>query len=321
MTDAIGGGPLLVQGGRPVFRANEAFDPTLLNPRASRSAVGQLRDGRIVLVTVDGGLPGYSVGVTNFELAVALQRLGAVTAMALGSGPSAAMAFDGTLLSRPSGGNEGQVSDALGILYTGVYAPPPSEPVLSPNGDGVADTEQLAYRLPDPATVTAIVSGGGTQTVLDSDHRAAGTYTFAFSGKRPDGSVLPEGAYRFSVIATDDLGRTSSADRQFSLNDALASLSVSPAQPRLTRSRRAALAVAFTLADPAVVTTTIETRGGIVIRTLSSARLSPGPKRLLWNGRTASGALAFGGAYQVHVRATTSVGPVDLTAPFVARRG
>ena len=136
MTGAIGGGPVLVQAGKAIFRASEAIPASLLNPRGPRSAVGQLADGRILLVTVDGGIGGYSVGMTNFELALALQRLGAVTAMALGSGSVASMAFDGTLLSRPPAAAEPQVSDALAVLYAGVYAPTPSEPVFSPNGDG-----------------------------------------------------------------------------------------------------------------------------------------------------------------------------------------
>ena len=85
----------------PVFRAGEAFTHAQLAPRAPRSAVGQLADGRIVLVAVDGRQPGYSVGMTNFELAQTLVRLGAVTGMALDSGGSTTMAFDGALLNRP----------------------------------------------------------------------------------------------------------------------------------------------------------------------------------------------------------------------------
>ena len=72
-------------------------------PRVPRSAIGQLADGRIVLVAVDGRQPGYSVGMTNFELAQAMVRLGAVTGMAFDSGGSTTMAFNGTLLNRPSG--------------------------------------------------------------------------------------------------------------------------------------------------------------------------------------------------------------------------
>ena len=81
VVDAIGGGPVLVRDGRPVFRALEAFTTQRSSRCATRArAVGQRADGRIVLVVVDGRQPGYSVGMTNFELAQTLVRLGAVTA-------------------------------------------------------------------------------------------------------------------------------------------------------------------------------------------------------------------------------------------------
>ena len=86
--------------------------------RAAR--IGQLADGRIILVAVDGRQPGYSVGMTNFELAQTLVRLGAVTGMALDSGGSTTMAFDGTLLNRPSQ-PERPISTALLFQYTGVF--------------------------------------------------------------------------------------------------------------------------------------------------------------------------------------------------------
>src|SRR5207248_7899274 len=102
VTEGLGGGPLLVRNGKPVFRANEAFTSDQLLLRQARAAIGQLADGRGVLVTVDGGQPGYSTGMTNFELAQALAGLGATTAAALGSGAQAGMAFDDILLSRPA---------------------------------------------------------------------------------------------------------------------------------------------------------------------------------------------------------------------------
>ena len=53
------------------------------------------------MVAVDGRQRGYSVGVTNFELAQQLVRLGAVTGTALDSGGSTTMAFNGKLLNQP----------------------------------------------------------------------------------------------------------------------------------------------------------------------------------------------------------------------------
>ena len=102
IADAVGGGPVLVRNGGPVFRAQEAFTSSQLAPRNPRTGVGQLADGRILMVVTDGRRPGYSVGMTNFELAQTLVRLGAVTASAFDGGGSTTLAFDGTLLNRPS---------------------------------------------------------------------------------------------------------------------------------------------------------------------------------------------------------------------------
>jgi flagellar hook assembly protein FlgD len=79
--------------------------------------------------------------------------------------------------------------------------------------------------------------------------------------------------------------------------------------------------VTFELSRPADVRATIETRTGIVIRTLVDRKLEAGPQKLLWDGRTATGRLAFGGAYLARVRAANAVGRVELAQPFRARRG
>ena len=84
---ALGGGPVLVRNSAPVFRSLEDFTNDQIAARSPRAGVGQLADGRIVLVAVDGDQPGYSVGLTSFELAQTMARLGAVTAAAVESGP------------------------------------------------------------------------------------------------------------------------------------------------------------------------------------------------------------------------------------------
>ena len=82
---ALGGGPVLVRNSAPVFRSLEDFTNDQIAARSPRAGVGQLADGRVILVAVDGGQPGYSVGLTSFELAQTMARLGAVTAA--GSSP------------------------------------------------------------------------------------------------------------------------------------------------------------------------------------------------------------------------------------------
>jgi hypothetical protein len=189
-----------VHGGKAIFRPNELFTTTQLFTRTARSAVGMTADGRLLFVTADGGRQGYSLGVTNFELGLALQRLGAVEACALGTGGSAALAFDGKLLSRPSG--DGSVADALVVTYDGVYAPNPA-----PSGANVT----LQYKLVRRSTVTTTLTGpDGSVTTLDSGAHDPGTYSFNRTG-------LAAGKWTFTASAVDDLGRRSSADRTFSV--------------------------------------------------------------------------------------------------------
>ncbi len=180
LVSAIGGGPQIVRNGVPVFRASEAFTTAQLSPRTSRSGVGQLADGRIVLVAVDGSQPGRSVGMTNFELAQALVRLGAITAMALDGGGSTTMAFDGALLNRPSAGSERSISDALLFLYTGVYLPE-TPAVVSPNGDGIDDGPRMRYRVVRPSSVTVSVRRPDGQVAYQATlARQPGSYSLSF---------------------------------------------------------------------------------------------------------------------------------------------
>ena len=298
MASALGGGPVLVSAGKPVFRAREAFGDPVLNRRSARSAVAQLSDGRILLVTVEGGGYAYSVGMTNYELAVALARLGAQTAFGLGGGPTAAMAFDGTLLTR---GDEQQIADALVLAYNGVYAGQLASTTLSPNGDGVDDVQTFAYKLVRQSKVTASVIGPDrTPRVLVQDDEQPGVHTLQWDGQ---GEV--EGSWRFSVAAVDDLGRSTTAERIFALNETLGSLQVTP--------RTGGLDASFQLAHAASVTATVEKANGIVLATLISKKLDPGAQSVSWSGRLGSG-------YRVRVVATNSIGKATLIAPVTARR-
>jgi hypothetical protein len=299
MQSAIGGGPLLVANSRPIFRAREAFGDPVLNRRSARTAVGQLPDGRILLVSVEGGSSAYSAGMTNYELAVAVARLGAKTAMGLGNGPSASMAFDGTLLTRPTGATEQQISDALLLSYTGVYAAPPSSTTLSPNGDGVDDVETFAYKLVRPSSVTAVVQGPeGASITLAQDTEQPGIHTVQWDGKSL------EGTWRFLVTAVDETRRTTSADRQFSVNQTLGALQVD--------RQGKGLAASFQLVHPATVTVTVEKPNGIVVATLLSKKLDSGPQTTTWTGNAPAG-------YRVRVVASNTIGKATLLTALTAR--
>ena len=319
MTQALGGGPLLVRNGKPVFNAGEAFSTDLLIPRLARTAVGQLADGRILLVVADGGQPGYSVGMTNFELAIALVRLGAVTGAALGSGGPATLALEGQLLNRPTTA-EAPLANALLLGYEGVYAPPPSEPVLSPNGDGVAESSQLAYKVVRPSEVVAQLTGpDGRVYAGDAGHRDPGTRTFAVPPPTAGPAALPEGTWRWTVSSTDDRGRRSTTERTFLLDNTLGALGLDQQLLRIGRGG-ATLRIHFALARPATVVTTVETLTGAVLRIVSNGQLQPGQIDLTWDARDSRNRLVRSAKLVVHVRATNEIGTVDLVAPFTARR-
>jgi hypothetical protein len=319
VVDAIGGGPLIVRDGQPVFSALEDFSPSQIDPRNPRTAVGQLADGRIVMVAVDGRSK-YSLGVTTFELAQQLVRLGAVTGTALDSGGSTTMAFNGKLLNRPSDpGGERAVSDSLDVFYYGVVVPQAPKPVLSPNGDGVAETQTLTYKLVRPATVTATLIGPDripreTQTGAHDP----GTYRLGWSGRTP-GGFEPEGRWRWVVNALDDQGQHSKVERRFYLNRTLGYLRVRPTRVVVHRRGGKQLQVGFRLAHSAVVTVTIRNARGARVKTIRR-RLGSGRRTIRWNGRYGNGVRAYTGSYVATVQAANSFGPTELARRFLVKR-
>jgi hypothetical protein len=260
--------------------------------------------------------------MSNFELALALVRIGAVSGAALDGGGSSAMAFDGQLLNRPSGtGGERAVSEALLVGYSGIHAPLPAVSVLSPNGDGVAETQALAYKVVRPSIVTAslIAPDGGSRPVF-SGQAAPGTYPFPWTGRTAEGLPELEGAWRWAVSATDDLGRVSAFERPFAVNNTLGfgkgiapSLSVPRRQPRAVAQ--------FQVARAASVTSRIETTAGTVVRIAGAAvTLQPGTAGVTWDGRTDKGAVVHSGTYVARMTAKNELGTVSLTAKFSVRR-
>jgi hypothetical protein len=303
---ALGGGPVLVRGGKAVFRSGESFTSDQVSARDSRAAIGQLADGRILLVTVDGDRPGYSAGMTSFDLAQTMVRLGAVTACGVESGGAVTAAFDGSLLNRPSDpAGERAVDEGLLVEYFGVYAPPAPVPLV--NGDPGATAEPLAYKLVRPSTVTAqLVPPDGVPQVLESGvAHQPGTYTTSY------GTFDAEGQWEWQVTATDDLGRVSTIDRPFRVDTTLRGLVVPAAQGRAVAR--------FVLGRPASVRLRIETGGGVTVRLLPAVSLAAGPAQLIWDGTIRGGARAPSGSYVAHVFATSEVGTSDLRQTFTFR--
>jgi hypothetical protein len=298
VVSAFGGGPQLVKGGKPLFTTGENFDPVDLAARQPRTAVGQLADGRVILVTVDGGRPGYSVGMTSYELAKTMAKLGAVTAVGLQYGRFVTAAFDGEVVNRLSQSRQVPVKEALLVQYAGVYAPPPSVAVL-----GKANAEggvKLSYRVTQPSTVTAnVVAPDGTAHQVDSGARQPGTYSFTWD------AFDTEGTWHWTVQATDDQNRQSTADRTFSFDLTLTGLSVAPGGK-----------VGFTLSRPASAVLSIAAANGTLVDTLPAASLPAGGQSLAWDGLTSAGAKAPRGAYVATVTETSAIGTASYSSRF-----
>jgi flagellar hook assembly protein FlgD len=171
------------------------------------------------------------------------------------------------------------------------------------------------------STVTATLFAPDPSTrVLVQDGEQPGLHTLEWDGRTAAGGAAPEGKWKLSIVAVDDRGVTSTAEREFSLNDTLGSLEATPPVAQLRPRARGSVAATFELARAARVTVTVEKRSGIVIATVLDDQLSPGPQKVLWNGRTWTGTLAFTGEYQLHIVASNAIGKVSLVTPFSARR-
>jgi hypothetical protein len=144
--DAIGGSPVLVQGGAVVGSAVSGTDG--FSRRNPRTAVGHRADGTVLLVTVSGRGKDGSVGMTLRELAELFVRLGASDALNLDGGGSTTMVIGGELQNVPSDGLERAVSSALvlsgGALPVGAQGTEPDDPLRAlPNGPADSEPEPL----------------------------------------------------------------------------------------------------------------------------------------------------------------------------------
>ncbi len=116
--DIVGGVSQLLEGGKIALtwqREGAAEDFAL--GRHPRTAIAKLRDGRVLLATVDGRQIGVSAGMTLEELAQMLLEYGATDAVNLDGGGSTTMVVGGKIVNKPSdAAGERTVSDALLIF-------------------------------------------------------------------------------------------------------------------------------------------------------------------------------------------------------------
>ena len=112
--DIVGGVPQLIKNGKvDITWEQEKTTKSFVKTRHPRTAVAMLKDGRFLMVTVDGRSES-SGGISLADLANLLLELGATDAMNLDGGGSTTMYLNGKVVNHPSDKEgERKVSDVL----------------------------------------------------------------------------------------------------------------------------------------------------------------------------------------------------------------
>lgn len=99
----VGGGPQLIKEGRVAIPfEDEKITAKFVSDRHPRTAIARLKDGRMLVATVDARQPGVSAGMSLPELAGLLLEFGGSEAIDLNAGGSTTMIVNGKLVNNPS---------------------------------------------------------------------------------------------------------------------------------------------------------------------------------------------------------------------------
>lgn len=316
VSDAIGGGPLLVRNGTPVFSAGEEFSPSQLRPRHPRTAVGQLADGRILLVAFDGRRTA-SAGLSTAQLAAEMARLGAQTAMALDAGGSTTIAWEGKVLNTPSDGRERAVANSVMVFYYGVYARPPRFDSFSPNGDGIREVQRLAAKVVRRSDVDAQLYRPNGELAW----RYQATVTPTTIHKDLSGAGVEEGRWKWVVRAVDDAGRESTMTREFTVNSTLGFLRLDKRRLVVRPRRGGRLVASWRLANTADLRVrVVNAKDRPVRRLYAQAGVAPANYATVWNGKNGRGKVVRAGLYTIEVRVVNALGVDTLERTVRVRR-
>ncbi|MBD0338359.1 MAG: N-acetylmuramoyl-L-alanine amidase [Thermoleophilia bacterium] len=205
----------------------------------------------------------------------------------------------------------GTIGGRAGTLSLQQAAAEPT--VVSPNGDGVADTSTISFVLGAPATVAArLLDAGGTvvATLLAPEARPAGGQTVALVA-----DAVPDGAYTVVIVAQNAAGREVSAQVPLVVTRALGYVGASAATVSPNGDGRFdRLSFSFLLGSSAPVRVRI-VRGTAWVANVVSGPRAPGQHVVDWDGRKPHGRLRDGD-YEVEVTASTELGPVSQRVAF-----
>jgi hypothetical protein len=104
MKTAVGGGPVLVQDGAIKITNNEElkFTGKAIEDKHPRTCMGYTKDGKLIIMVIQGRFPGIAEGATLTQEAKLLIDLGCVEALNLDGGGSSCMLVNGKETIKPS---------------------------------------------------------------------------------------------------------------------------------------------------------------------------------------------------------------------------
>ncbi len=104
METAVGGGPVLLQKGEIRITNEEElrFAGKAINDKHPRTAMGYTKDGRLIIMVIEGRYPNKAEGVTLGQEAKLLKEVGCFEALNLDGGGSSCMLINGKQTITPS---------------------------------------------------------------------------------------------------------------------------------------------------------------------------------------------------------------------------
>jgi spore germination protein YaaH/flagellar hook assembly protein FlgD len=186
---------------------------------------------------------------------------------------------------------------------------------VTPDGDGRTDTIPLRWSSNEPfGGKVRVLDAGGTM-VRGWSFTPRTSLALTWDGRRPDGTIVNDGRYTFSVDGRDRAGNRTTANRTILVDRTIKSVRWSDPSfdPRAGQRSTASIV----LRRRAVLDVGIY-RGNTLVRNIWTGRsVAGGTTTYTWNGRTASGAYLAAGTYRIRVSARSWIGTTTYSQNVV----
>ena len=188
-----------------------------------------------------------------------------------------------------------------------------TNPLLSPDGNGVKDTTSVTYTTSGTQTVvTKVMLGGFEVRSTAAVSRPAGTYTFTWDGKDAAGTPVGASAYQLRVETTDAAGHQGLVTSDVLVDGLAPTAVVRPGYATtfypVVDGYQDTFVPSFHTDEAATVSFAVKNAAGTTVRTLTRSVAANAQTTFSWNGRNAAGTLQPAGTYKWTLTATDASG-------------